>query len=89
MWPNVMAGQAAYISPFTHKADITVDSAFAYEVPVLKRFSLRAFEQVTEDPSGVLEKLIPALYEFEEIGCEHVPEDSILREFIGGGVYKY
>jgi len=89
MWPSVRAGQKAYIAPFKHKAGIVIDSSLAYEVPVIKHIALKAFERVSDDPTGILAKLVPALHEFEEIEPEFVPKNSILREFIGGGVYKY
>jgi len=91
MWPNVRRGEAMYISPFKHIADILVDSSMPYEIPVLKPLALKAFATVPEgvDPSGELAEMLPALREFEEISTEVVPPDSILREFIGGGMYKY
>jgi len=91
MWGNVRHGEKTYISPFKYKADILFDSSMGYEVPVMKHFALKALSAV---PDGVerldeLRALLPALREFEEVDSSLVPPDSILREFIGGGIYEH
>jgi len=91
MWAIVRNGEKKYISPFKYKADILFDSSMGYEVPVMKQFALKALREV---PDGLerldeLRALLPALMEFEDIDPSYVPENSILREFIGGGIYEY
>ena len=91
MWANIRHGEKSYISPFKYKADLLFDSSMEYEVPVLKNYALKAFSEV---PDGIerldeLRALLPALMEFEEVDPAVVPPDSILREFIGGGVYEH
>jgi len=91
MWANVRYGERTYISPFKYKADILFDSSMEYEVPIMKRFALKALNDV---PDGIerldeLRTLLPALEEFETVDASFVPGDSILREFIGGGIYAH
>ena len=91
MWAIVRAGEKKYISPFKYKADLLFDSSMEYEIPILKSFAQNAFSSI---PSGTqrieeLTALQPALAGFEEISQEFVSKDSILREFIGGGKFKY
>jgi len=90
MWANVRHGEKTHISPYKYKADILFDSSMEYEVPVMKQFALKAFGAV---PDGIerldeLRALLPALMEFEDVDASYVPPDSILREFIGGGIYE-
>jgi len=61
-----------------------------YEVPVMKHFALNAFRDVPDGAARLdeLRALLPSLLEFEDIDASHVPPDSILREFIGGGIYE-
>jgi len=89
MWANVREGEKLYISPFKYKADILFDSSMEYEVPVMKRFALKAFSEVPDGTERLeeLRSLLPALMEFEDVDPAHVPPGSILREFIGGGIY--
>jgi len=91
MWAIVRDGEKKYISPFKYKADLLFDSSLEYEVPVMKRFALKAFSEIPDDVARVAElrALLPYLLEFEEIEPEVVPPGSILREFIGGGIYEH
>jgi len=89
MWAIVRDGEKKYISPFKYKADLLFDSSMAYEVPIMKRFATKAIEEVPDDTKRLeeLRAVLPALLEFEEIDSSFVPPESILREFIGGGIY--
>lgn len=91
MWNNVRLGEKEYIAPFSDKADLKFDSSFPYEVSVLKNSALELFEAVPENCECFeqLPELITALKAFEEIDPSYLPPDSLLREFIGGGIYKY
>ena len=91
MWAIVRDGEKKYISPFKYKADLLYDSSLEYEVPLMKHYALKALREVPNDIERREELLglLPALMEFEEIDAAYVPPDSVLREFIGGGTYKY
>ena len=91
MWANVRRGEKEYISPFKYKADLLFDSSLQYEVPVMKSHALKAFNNIPEDTERIneLRSLLPELIKFRGIDPALVPPDSILREFIGGGAYKY
>ena len=90
LWANVREGEKNYISPFKYKADLLFDSSMGYEVPVMKNFAVKALGNVPDGTERLTElrELLPALMEFEEIDAALVPQDSILREFIGGGIYQ-
>jgi len=91
MWANVRRGEKANISPFKERADIMFDSSFAYEVPVLKRHAAAQFKTVPQGAERYeeIQSILPALERFEEIDDKHLAPDSLLREFIGGGIYEY
>jgi uridine kinase len=91
MWANVRRGEKKYISPYKSKADLMFDSSMEYEIPAMKTFALRAFGNLPENVEriGELRSMRPALTEFEEVSPAVVAPDSILREFIGGGIYDY
>ena len=91
MWANVRRGEKAYISPFKDKADYQFDSSLPYELPVFNRTATALFQTV---PEGIerfdeLRAVLPALQLFGDIDESLVPADSLIREFIGGGVYEY
>ena len=90
LWASVRDGEKKYISPFKYKADLLFDSSMAYEVPIMKNLSYKAICDVPDGTERLdeLRSLLPALREFAEISHDAVPPESILREFIGGGIYS-
>ena len=91
MWANVRRGEVLYISPFKNKADFQFDTSLAYELAVYNRTATQLFRSV---PEGIerfeeLRRVLPALQLFGDIDEELVPPDSLIREFIGGGIYEY
>ncbi len=91
MWANVRRGEKKYISPFKNKADMQFDTALPYELPVFNRTATELFKSV---PEGIerfdeLRSVLPALQLFGDIDEKYVAKDSLIREFIGGGIYEY
>jgi len=89
MWANVRRGEKLYISRFKEKADFQFDTTLAYELPVFNSTATKLFQQV---PEGIerfdeLRSVLPALQLFGHIDEDLVSDDSLIREFIGGGIY--
>ena len=89
MWANVRRGEKLYITPFKNRANYRLDSTLACEVAVMNRTATKLFQTV---PEGIeryeeLRAVLPAIQLFGVIDERDVPEDSVLREFIGGGMY--
>lgn len=91
MWANVRRGEKKYISPFKYKADMLFDSSMEYEIPVMKKFALKAFNDIPDGVERIDEfRTIPSILGgIEEIDAGVIPPDSILREFIGGSAFSY
>ena len=91
MWANVRRGEKLYISPYTDKADLQLDTSFPYEVNLMSTIAPEIFESVHEgiERYEELKSIIPAFKRFEGLDRELVAPDSLLREFIGDGVYSY
>ncbi len=90
LWESVRRGEKQYISPFKNKSDILFDSTIPYELPVLRNFVLGELKDIPE--CGRRQELLllaPRLEAFEPIDPKLVAPDSLIREFIGGGSYKY
>jgi uridine kinase len=84
MYQSVQRGELTYIMPFKARADYEVDSFIAYELSIYKKrlvHNLDSFNGV-EDIKAIINAI-------EEIDESLVPEDSLIREFIGGSSYKY
>ena len=89
MWANVRRGEKLYISPFKDNANIQFDSSLPYEVNVIRTFALPLFEQLTPEMERYEEigHLLEAYPKFAELDEKYVAPDSLIREFIGGGIY--
>lgn len=91
MWANVRRGEKLNISPFKDKANFQFDSSLPYEPAVFNSTATELFSAV---PEGIerfdeLRSVLPALQLFGHISEDLVAPDSLLREFIGGGIYDY
>ena len=91
MWANVRRGEKLYISPFKDNANIQFDSSLPYEVSAIKAFAQPLFEHLHLDPAmeryEEIGHLVEAYPKFETLDEKYVAPDSLIREFIGGGIY--
>jgi uridine kinase len=89
-WESVRRGEKRYIFPYQENADIMFNSAMAYEISVLKPLAEPLLRQV---PFGCTEyveakRLLSFLEWFEPLNTDLVPDNSILREFVGGSILQ-
>lgn len=90
MWPRVRAGEEKYIFPYQDEADYTVNSALIYELGVLKTYVEPLLYSVpsTSNYYEEAKRLIDFLRLFLPIPSDAIPQDSILREFIGNSYFS-
>jgi uridine kinase len=84
-WSSVTAGEKKYIFPYQENADEMFNSALAYELSSLKHMAEPLLRQV---PFGVPEyieakRLLTLLDWFLPVEVDVIPDNSILREFLG------
>ena len=89
MWHKVRRGEEKYIFPYQDSADFVFNSALVYELSVLKQYAEPILFQIPEDAPEYQEakRLLKFLDYFVGIPSEPVPQNSILREFIGGSCF--
>ena len=90
MWPNVDKEAEKNIYPYQDDADAIINSSLGYELNVLKIYAepLLFGIDVESDMYPEAKRLLNLLRGFLAISSEQVPKDSILREFIGGSIFK-
>ena len=89
-WPDVRAGEEKYIFPFQEEADVLFNSALIYEIGVLKAYAVPLLSEITQGEEGYTEaRLILRFLQYvDEIDVvDDIPNNSILREFIGKSVF--
>ena len=85
-WPNVRAGEEKNIFPYQEEADVMFNSALIYELGILKKYAKPLLEKVSVDVEEYSEavRLLDFLNYVHDIYNEDdIPNNSILREFIG------
>ena len=90
MWRKVRMGEEKHIFPNQDSADAVVNTSMIYELGVLKAYAEPLlFSVPSESPNYKYAiRLINMLKPFLPITSDAIPDDSIMREFIGGSCYK-
>ena len=90
-WPSVRRGEDKWIFPYQENADAMFNSAMLYELAALRKFAEPILAQVPESNKANAEayRLLRFLRYFNYIPTEELPGTSLLREFLGGGSFKY
>ncbi|MBO5034193.1 MAG: nucleoside kinase, partial [Oscillospiraceae bacterium] len=89
-WPSVRRGEEDNIFPFQEGADAMFNSALIYELAVLKPYAVPLLFSIPRDCPEYEEatRLLKFLDYFIGVSSEGIPNNSILREFIGGSCLK-
>jgi uridine kinase len=89
-WESVRRGEKRHIFPYQEHADIMFNSALVYELAVLKPLAEPLLLQVEHSSPRRVEakRLLTFLQWFEPCGPDLIPDNSILREFIGSSILR-
>ena len=90
MWESVRRGEEENIFPYQEEADAMFNSALIYELAVLKQYAEPLLFNMTRGQPEYYEakRLLKFLDYFLGVSSEHIPQNSIIREFIGGSIFK-
>lgn len=89
MWPSVRRGEENYIFPFQEEADEMFNSVLIYELSVLKQYAEPLLYSIEPGEPEYYEakRLLKFLEYFLGVSTEHLPNNSIVREFVGGSCF--
>ncbi len=90
LWNNVRRGEEKYIFPYTDTVDAILNTAYIYEIGVLKIYVEPLLYSIGMDSPYYYEarRLLDHLKTFYPLPSEYVSGDNLLREFIGGSNYE-
>ena len=98
-WHYVRRSELSHIIPYVNTTDYVVNSGMPYELPMYKAKLFEDFQKWTQDyqddplradayeRASRVYKLMQPLVSIEDDSV--VPENSVIREFIGGSIYDY
>lgn len=88
-WDSVRRGEDRNIFPYQEECDVMFNSALIYELSVMKPYVEPLLYSVPKDSPAYVEakRLLKFLDYFLAIPAEDVPKNSLVREFIGGGIF--
>lgn len=89
-WESVQHGEKRHIFPFQDNADEMFNSALVYELAALKPLAEPILRQVPYGTPEYVEakRLVVFMDWFLPLNHDLIPDNSIVREFIGGSILK-
>lgn len=89
LWPKVRRGEERNIFPFQEDADVMFNSHLPYELAVLKRYAEPLLAEIapSEPEFSEAKRLLKFLSYFLPLDDSAIPNNSIIREFIGNSCF--
>lgn len=90
MWSSVRRGEFTWIYDTQEGADYVFNSQLSYELPVMKKYAYPLLSRIDKESEywPAAQRLVRMLKYFVEMDDKWVPNNSLLREFIGGSCYQ-
>ena len=88
LWQNVISGEEKYLYPYRNLADVEFDTFHAFEPGVMRKYAEELISEELADADEYARTVLTALREAFPIDESLIPEDSLIREFIVGGIYE-
>lgn len=87
LWQNVLHGEDLYLYPYKETADFKFDTFHSFELGALGPRALALLRE-SEICDPYVDVVMRALEKVEPIPLEYIPAESLIREFLAGGVYE-
>lgn len=90
MWPSVRRGEEENIFVFQENADVMFNSSLVYELACLKVYIEPLLFAIEKDEPEYEEakRLLKFLDYFLPVPSDAIPNNSLVREFVGGSCFK-
>jgi uridine kinase len=90
-WCDVREGEEKNIFPYQENADFMFNSSLTYELGVFKKHAWKMLQKISPKSQVYTEaqRLLHLLYFINDVPENHVPYNSIIREFTNGSIFQY
>ncbi len=89
MWRGVLDAEDVYLYPYKATADVAFDTFHTFELGVMKSFAEELLSEELAERDPYVRTVLDALHVIEPIDIDLVPENSLIREFVPGGIYEH
>lgn len=89
MWRGVLEAEDVYLYPYKALADYAFDTFHTFELGVMKSFAEKLLSDELAGREPYVQTVLEALRQIEPIDLDLVPENSLIREFVPGGIYEH
>lgn len=88
MWRNVLHSEEIYLYPYKSTADVAFDTFHIFEPCVMAPFAKKLITRELAEKNGYAGTVYRAIELITPIDAHLVPENSLIKEFIPGGIYE-
>jgi len=100
-WHYVRRSEMRHIVPFVNEADFIMNGSLPYELPVHRKYLAPYLDEIYEEYKDNVKRfdaairakriydLLTSIVPITDEDEKKIPPDSLMREFIGGSIYKY
>lgn len=88
LWRLVLAAEDIYLYPYKETADIAFDTFHSFELSAMKHYAKKLLSNTLCECEPYARIVSEALDKIIEIDPSIIPESSLIREFIPGGIYE-
>ena len=100
-WHYVRRSEIQHIIPFVGTVDHIIDGSLPYELPIYKHILGKYFPDFVKDykdnpkrqdayiRAKRIQDLFDSIEEWSDTSYDIIPNNVLLREYIGGSIYKY
>ena len=87
-WQGVLAAEDIYLYPYKHLADFAFDTFHAFELGAMKAVAEGLLSHEAVKDNAYAKIVTSALSKINAVDAKNIPANSLIREFIGGGIYE-
>lgn len=88
MWQGVLMAEDIYLYPYKEDADIAFDTFHTFEVGVMKKYAERLISPELAAKDEYAAAVLSATRRIAPLDERLIPESSLIKEFIPGGIYE-
>ena len=88
MWRGVLEAEDIYLYPFKATADLAFDTFHSFELGAMRNEAKKLLTEEVVSSSEYAKIVLSAIEQVNEIDDKKIPLNSLIREFISGGIYN-